>query len=72
MRQKSTTGHEDKEYKQKPHRVNCDGDHGSFFRGCSLWIKDKDMQGISFTEARKVIEQRGSNPTSVRSYSDVA
>ena len=73
-----TTGHEDKEFKQKPHCVNCDGDHGSFSRDCPLWEKEKDIQtikvtqGISFPEARKVVEQRGSTPTSARSYSDVA
>jgi hypothetical protein len=43
-----------------------------------LWKKEKDIQtikvtqGISFPEARKVVEQRGSTPTSARSYSDVA
>ena len=73
-----TTGHEDKECRQKPHCVNCDGDHGSFSRDCPLWKKEKDIQtikvtqGISFPEARKVVEQRGSTPTSARSYSDVA
>ncbi|KAK2147319.1 hypothetical protein LSH36_559g00023 [Paralvinella palmiformis] len=72
-----TTAHEDKECKQKPHCVNCDGDRGSFSRDCPLWKKEKDIQtikvtqGISFPEARKVVEQRGSTPTSARSYSDV-
>jgi hypothetical protein len=43
-----------------------------------LWKKEKDIQaikvtqGISFPEARKLVEQRGSTPTSARSYSDVA
>ena len=70
-----TTGHEDGDCSQRPHCVNCDGDHGSFSRDCPMW---KDIQtvkvtlGISFPEARKIIDQRGNTPTSARSYSDVA
>jgi len=62
----------------KPHCVNCDGDHDSFSRDCPVWKREKDIQtvkvtqGISFPEARKIIEQKGNTPTSARSYSDVA
>jgi hypothetical protein len=63
-----TTGHEDKESSLKPNYVNCDGDHGSFFRDCKVWKREKDIQtvkvtqGISFPEARKIIEQKGNIP----------
>jgi len=71
-----TTGHEDRDCSQKPHCVNCDGDHGSFCRDCPMWKREKNIQtvnvtrGISFPEARKIIEQKGNTPTSARSYSD--
>ena len=71
-------GHEDKECTSKPHCVNCDGDHGSFSRDCTAWKKEKEIQtikitrGISFPEARKIVELTNNTPTTAIAYSDVA
>ncbi len=71
-------GHEDKECRCEPHCVNCEGSHGSFSRDCPLWKKEKEIQnvkvtkGISFPEARKIVELASGTATTAISYSDVA
>ena len=57
-------GHQDAECHDPPHCANCSGDHPSYSKECPEWIKQKEItsvkfhQGISFREARQVVEQR--------------
>ena len=72
-----TAGHEDKECKLPPHCVNCDGEHGSFSRDCPVWKQEKDIQtvrvtrGITFPEAKKIVQATGNTPTTATTYSAV-
>jgi len=72
-----TAGHEDKECRLSPHCVNCDGNHESFSRDCPSWKIEKDIQtvrvtrGITFPEARKIVQATGNTPTTATSYSAV-
>ena len=60
-------GHQDSECHDPPHCANCAGDHPVYSRDCPEWLKQKDIttvkfqQGISFREARQVVEQRTAN-----------
>ena len=72
-----TAGHEDKKCRLSPHCVNCDGNHESFSRDCPSWKIEKDIQtvrvtrGITFPEARKIVQATGNTPTTATSYSAV-
>jgi hypothetical protein len=63
----------------KPRCVNCHGKQGSFSPGLSSVEKEEkhpyrqgNTRHLSLSEARKLIDQRGSTPTTAISYSDVA
>jgi hypothetical protein len=62
-------GHEDSGCEAAPHCVNCSGDHPAHSRECPTWCKQREItsvkftKGISFHEAKKIVEQRGSSST---------
>jgi hypothetical protein len=69
-----TTGHGDTTCEENPHCINCSGSHTSYARECPTWAREKEIVrvkhtcGISFPEARKVVESR--NPVLGVTFSD--
>ena len=56
-----------------PHCVNCQGDHAVFDKACPKFLSEREvakvraMQGVSFPEARKIVENRCPQP--IRGFS---
>ena len=60
------------------HCINCNGSHSAFDRTCPKWIVEKEVQhvktinGLSFPEARKLVESRVPTVPSGPSYANAA
>ena len=57
------TGHKSEGCSAAPHCINCDGDHAASDRDCPVWKREKEVnaikftRGISYPEARKIVDQ---------------
>ena len=60
----SYTHHDENKYTNEIKCVNCGEDHPSTFRTCKIWKREKEVVtikynvGLSFPEARKIVEAR--------------
>ena len=69
--------HSDSVCSNAAHCINCNGDHSADSKDCPRWKIEKQIQeykvknGVSFTEARKTVEQQTVGPSG-RTYAEVA
>jgi len=63
----SQEGHQDTDCHNPQHCANCSGDHSAFSKDCPQWQRQRDitqikfMHGISFQEARTIVDQQNVN-----------